>query len=35
MSPAGPNSQLFDFIVAKELRPYLTPAVLEDTSVRL
>lgn len=30
MSPAGPNAQLFDFIAAKELRPYLTPVVLEE-----
>ena len=30
ISPAGPNAQLFDFIIAKELRPYLTAAVLEE-----
>jgi uncharacterized protein len=30
ISPAGPNAQLFDFIVSKELRPYLTDAVLEE-----
>jgi len=29
ISPAGPNAHLFDFIVSKELRPYLTHAVLE------
>src|SRR5882724_10514375 len=30
MSPTGPNAQLFDFITAKEVRPYLTDAVLEE-----
>ena len=30
ISPAGPNAQLFDFIVSKELRPYLTDVVLEE-----
>jgi len=30
MSPTGPNAQLFDFIISKELRPYLTPAVLDE-----
>jgi uncharacterized protein len=30
ISPTGPNAQLFDFIAAKEIRPYLTTAVLEE-----
>lgn len=30
ISPTGPNAQLFDFIIAKEIRPYLTDAVLEE-----
>ena len=30
ISPKGPNAQLFDFIVAKRIRPYLTAAVLEE-----
>jgi putative PIN family toxin of toxin-antitoxin system len=30
ISPAGPNAQLFDFVAAKEIRPYLTTAVLEE-----
>lgn len=30
MSPSGPNAQLFDFIAAKEIRPYLSTAVLEE-----
>ena len=30
MSPTGPNAQLFDFIAAKEVRPYLSAAVLEE-----
>lgn len=30
VSPAGPNAQLFDFIVIEELRPYLTDAVLRE-----
>ena len=30
ISPAGPNSRLFDFIIAKEIRPYLTDDVLEE-----
>ena len=31
ISPTGPNARLFDFIAAKQLRPYVTEAVLEDT----
>jgi putative PIN family toxin of toxin-antitoxin system len=30
ISPAGPNAELFDFIVTRQLRPYLTDAVLEE-----
>lgn len=30
ISPTGPNAQLFDLIAAKEIRPYLTTAVLEE-----
>lgn len=30
ISPTGPNTQLFDFIAAKEIRPYLTTDVLEE-----
>jgi uncharacterized protein len=30
MSPTGPNAQLFDFITAKEIRPYVSTAVLEE-----
>src|SRR4051794_34448517 len=30
ISPTGPNAQLFDFIAAKQIRPYLTTAVLEE-----
>ena len=30
ISPAGPNAQLFDFIASKELRPYMSDAVLEE-----
>jgi putative PIN family toxin of toxin-antitoxin system len=30
ISPTGPNAQLFDFITAKEIRPYFTTAVLEE-----
>jgi uncharacterized protein len=30
ISPTGPNAQLFDFITAKQIRPYLTTAVLEE-----
>lgn len=32
ISPTGPNAQLFDFIIAKKLRPYVTEAVLEEYS---
>ena len=28
VSPTGPNAQLFDFITVKQVRPYLTAAVL-------
>jgi putative PIN family toxin of toxin-antitoxin system len=30
ISPTGPNAQLFDFLIAKQIRPYLTDAVLEE-----
>jgi putative PIN family toxin of toxin-antitoxin system len=30
ISPTGPNAQLFDLIITKELRPYVTNAVLEE-----
>lgn len=30
ISPSGPNAKLFDFILAQELRPYVTAAVLEE-----
>ena len=30
ISPAGPNAQLFDYITTKEIRPYVTAAVLEE-----
>jgi putative PIN family toxin of toxin-antitoxin system len=30
ISPVGPNAQLFDFIIKKRVRPYLTGAVLEE-----
>src|SRR5438128_1547353 len=30
ITPSGPNAQLFDFIVEKELRPYVTEAVLDE-----
>ena len=32
ISPTGPNAQLFDSIISKELRPYVTKAVLEEYS---
>ncbi len=32
ISPTGPNAQLFNYIAAKELRPYVTEAVLEEYS---
>jgi len=32
ISPTGPNARLFDFIAAKQLRPYLTEAILEEYS---
>ncbi len=32
ISPTGPNARLFDFIAAKQLRPYVTEAVLEEYS---
>ena len=30
ISPTGPNAQLFDALAAREIRPYLTEAVLEE-----
>ena len=30
ISPAGPNARLFEFIISKALRPYVTEAVLEE-----
>ena len=30
MSPTGPNARLFDFIVSKQIRPYLTDEILEE-----
>jgi putative PIN family toxin of toxin-antitoxin system len=33
ISPTGPNAELFDFIVAKTLRPYVTEALLQEYSV--
>jgi uncharacterized protein len=30
MSPTGPNAQFLDFVAAKQVRPYLTDAVLEE-----
>lgn len=30
ISPTGPNAKLFDVLAAKEIRPYLTEAVLEE-----
>ena len=30
ISPSGPNAELFDVIAAREIRPYLTEAVLEE-----
>jgi uncharacterized protein len=30
LSPTGPNAKLLDFIVAKQIRPYLTSAVVEE-----
>jgi putative PIN family toxin of toxin-antitoxin system len=32
ISPTGPNAQLFDFIADKEIRPYVTEAVLAEYS---
>ena len=32
ISPNGPNAELLDYIAAKELRPYVTEAVLEEYS---
>ena len=32
ISTTGPNARLFDFIAAKQLRPYLTEAILEEYS---
>ena len=30
ISPTGPNAQLFDYITARQIRPYLTAALLEE-----
>jgi len=30
ISPAGPNARLFDLIIARQIRPYLTDAVLAE-----
>jgi putative PIN family toxin of toxin-antitoxin system len=30
ISPTGPNAQLFDFIASKQLRPYVTQALLNE-----
>jgi putative PIN family toxin of toxin-antitoxin system len=30
ISPTGPNAQLFDLMIEKEIRPYLTEAVLAE-----
>jgi putative PIN family toxin of toxin-antitoxin system len=30
ISPTGPNAKLLDFIVAKQIRPYLTSAVIKE-----
>jgi putative PIN family toxin of toxin-antitoxin system len=30
ISPTGPNAQLFDFIADKEIRPYVTEAVVAE-----
>ena len=30
ITPGGPNAQLFDFVATKEIRPYVTEAVLEE-----
>jgi predicted nucleic acid-binding protein len=30
MSPAGPNAELFDYIAEKEIRPYVTEAVVAE-----
>lgn len=32
ISPNGPNAEIFDFFVSKELRPYVTEALLEQYS---
>ena len=32
ISPKGPNAEIFDFFVSKELRPYVTEALLEQYS---
>jgi uncharacterized protein len=31
-SPTGPNAQLFDFIAMKQIRPYVSEAMLEEYS---
>ena len=30
ISPSGPNARLFDFFTARQIRPYVTDAVLEE-----
>src|SRR5436853_7682358 len=30
ISPAGPNAQLFDYVIARQIRPYLTDDVLAE-----
>ncbi len=32
ISPKGPNAEIFDFFVSKELPPYVTEALLEEYS---
>jgi uncharacterized protein len=32
ISSAGPNAQLFDFIISRQIRPYVTEAILEEYS---
>src|SRR5580704_15677792 len=30
ISPTGPNAQLFDYIIAREIRPYITDELLSE-----
>lgn len=32
ISPTGPNARVFDLIIEHEIRPYVSPAVLEEYS---